>query len=158
MADTLANAAFYYGVVRVLAEQSRPIWTRLPFELADENFRQAARHGIDAVFQWPRSGRSGRGGGTTTISAVDLVLNELLPIAHQGLDAWGVEPADRDRYLGIIEQRCLRRTNGAAWQSATFHRLREQYGTDRSSALAAMTRRYMEHMRGGEPVHTWPVG
>lgn len=69
-----------------------------------------------------------------------------------------MEPADRDRYLGIIEQRCLRRTNGAAWQSATFHRLREQYGTDRSSALAAMTRRYMEHMRGGEPVHTWPVG
>lgn len=158
VADTLANAAFYYGLVRVLAEQPRPVWTRLPFEKADENFRQGARYGIDAVFQWPRPGRAGRGGGLATVPAVDLVLDELLPMAHQGLDEWGVEPSDRDRYLGIIEQRCLRRTNGASWQSATFHRLRERYGMDRPAALAAMTRRYAEHMRTGEPVHTWPVG
>ncbi|WP_371477866.1 glutamate--cysteine ligase [Kitasatospora sp. NBC_00315] len=158
VADTLANAAFYYGLVRVLGEQSRPIWTRLPFERADENFHTAARHGIDAVLQWPRAGRTGRGGGLGAVAAVDLVLNELLPLAHQGLDEWGVEPADRDRYLGIIEQRCLRRTNGAAWQSATFHRLCDHFGMDRPAALAAMTRRYVEYMRAGEPVHTWPIG
>ncbi|MCX5214081.1 glutamate--cysteine ligase [Kitasatospora sp. NBC_00240] len=158
VADTLANAAFYYGLVRVLAEQPRPIWTRLPFIQADENFHNAARHGIDAVLQWPRAGWGGRGGGVTAVPAVDLVLNELLPLAYQGLDEWGVEPADRDRYLGIIEQRCLRRTNGAAWQSATYHQLRERFGMDRPAALAAMTRRYAEYMRGGEPVHTWPVG
>ena len=158
VADTLANAAFYYGLVRVLAEQPRPIWTRLPFERADENFHTAARHGIDAVLQWPRTGRGGRGGGLTAVPATELVLNELLPLAYQGLDEWGVEPADRDRYLGIIEQRCLRRVNGASWQSATFHRLREHFGMDRPAALAAMTRRYAEYMRGGEPVHTWPIG
>ncbi len=34
----------------------------------------------------------------------------------------GIEPADRDRYLGVIEERCRRRVNGASWQAATFHR------------------------------------
>ncbi|WP_371495456.1 glutamate-cysteine ligase family protein [Kitasatospora sp. NBC_00374] len=154
--DTLANAAFYYGLVRVLAEQPRPIWNRLSFAQADENFHTAARHGIDAVLQWPGRGRSGR--GAAPVAATDLVLNELLPLAYQGLDEWGIEPADRDHYLGIIEQRCLRRTNGASWQAATVHRLREQFGMDPQAAIAAMTRRYLEHMRGGEPVHTWPVG
>ncbi|MEV8098396.1 glutamate-cysteine ligase family protein [Kitasatospora sp. NPDC085879] len=155
--DVLANAAYYYGLVRVLAEQSRPVWTRLPFERADENFQTAARHGIDAVLHWPRHGRAGRG-GTAPVPVTELVLNELLPLAHQGLDEWGVEPADRDRYLGVIEQRCLRRTNGASWQAATVHRLREHFGMDRTAAIAAMTRRYVEYMRTGEPVHTWPVG
>jgi hypothetical protein len=154
--DTLANAAFYYGLVRALAEQSRPVWTRLPFERADENFHHAARYGIDAVLHWPRPGRTAR--GTAPVAAVDLVLGDLLPLAHQGLAAWGVERADRDRYLGIIEQRCLRRTNGAAWQAATVHRLRERYGMEPAAAIAAMTRRYLELMRAGEPVHTWPVG
>ncbi|MFJ1756046.1 glutamate--cysteine ligase [Kitasatospora sp. NPDC088134] len=155
VADTLANAAFYYGLVRTLAEQPRPVWSRLPFDLADRNFQQGARHGIDAVQWWPRGGRGNR--GPAELPATDLVLNELLPLAHQGLDAWGIEARDRDRYLGIIEQRCLRRTNGAAWQAATVHRLREHHNLDPNAAIAAMTRRYIEHMRSGEPVHTWPV-
>ncbi|MDH6109004.1 gamma-glutamyl:cysteine ligase YbdK (ATP-grasp superfamily) [Kitasatospora sp. MAP12-15] len=156
VADTLANAAFYYGLVRALGEQPRPVWNRLPFDRADRNFETAARYGIEASLAWPRQGRAGRG-GLTELPVVDLVLGELLPLAHQGLDEWGVQPADRDRYLGIIEQRCLRRTNGASWQAATVHLLRERYGMDRAAALASMTRRYMEYSRSGEPVHSWPV-
>ncbi|MFJ1792304.1 glutamate--cysteine ligase [Kitasatospora griseola] len=155
VADILANAAFYYGLVRMLAEQPRPIWTRLPYEKADQNFLNGARHGIDAVQWWPRSGRGAR--GLVELPATDLVLNELLPLAHQGLDRWGIAARDRDHYLGIIEQRCLRRTNGAAWQAATVHRLRERRGLDPNAAIAEMTRRYIEGMRSGEPVHTWPV-
>lgn len=152
--DVIANTAFYYGVVRALAEESRPVWTRLPFEAAAANFDTACRHGIDARLLWPRRGRLG---GTTEIDAVTLVRDELLPLAEAGLDAWGVEPADRDLYLGVIDERCRRRANGATWQSATFHRALEQ-GLGREAALAATTRRYSELMHLGEPVHTWPVG
>ncbi|MCX3062269.1 glutamate--cysteine ligase [Streptomyces beihaiensis] len=152
--DVVANAAFFYGLVRALAEQPRPVWTRLPFEAADRNFGAACRYGIDARLEWPRRGRFG---GTELVPAVSLVRDELLPLAAAGLDAWGVEPADRDRYLGVIEERCARRTNGAAWQAATYHRARES-GLDRQEALAATTRRYCELMHLGEPVHTWPVG
>ncbi|MFJ9632723.1 glutamate--cysteine ligase [Streptomyces sp. NPDC101175] len=152
--DVIANTAFYYGVVRALADETRPVWTRLPFETAAANFDTACRHGIDARLQWPRRGRLG---GTTEIDAVALVRDELLPLAEAGLDAWGVEPADRDLYLGVIDERCRRRANGATWQSATFHRALEQ-GLTREAALAATTRRYSELMHLGEPVHTWPVG
>ncbi|MHB9863181.1 glutamate--cysteine ligase [Streptomyces sp. YIM S03343] len=152
--DVIANAAFYYGLVRSLAEESRPVWTRMPFETAADNFDAACRYGIDARFQWPRRGRYG---GTAEVEAVTLVRDELLPLAEAGLDAWGVEPTDRDLYLGVIEERCRRRSNGASWQVATFHRALEQ-GLDRPTALAATTRRYSELMHLGEPVHTWPVG
>jgi len=152
--DVIANAAFYYGVVRALAEEARPVWTRLPFEAAAANFDTACRYGIDARLRWPRRGRHG---GTTEVAAVDLVRDELLPVAARGLDAWGVEPADRDHYLGVIEERCRRRVNGASWQAATFHRALGE-GLDRDAALAATTRRYLELMHAGEPVHTWPVG
>ncbi|MFJ8059653.1 glutamate-cysteine ligase family protein [Streptomyces sp. NPDC096142] len=152
--DVIANTAFYYGVVRALAEESRPVWTRLPFEAAAANFDTACRDGIDARLVWPRRGRLGT---TGEIDAVTLVRDELLPLAEAGLDAWGVEPADRDLYLGVIDERCRRRANGATWQAGTFHQALEQ-GLSREAALAATTRRYSELMHLGEPVHTWPVG
>ncbi|MFC6062939.1 glutamate-cysteine ligase family protein [Streptomyces ochraceiscleroticus] len=151
--DVIANAAFYYGLVRALADEPRPIWTRLPFAAAAENFDTACRYGIDAALQWPRPGRSG---GIAQIPAVRLVLQELLPMAAAGLDGWGVAPADRDHYLGVIEARCRRRVNGASWQAAAYHRAL-QGGLEREEALAAMTRRYSELMHEGRPVHEWPL-
>ncbi|RMB84088.1 glutamate-cysteine ligase family protein [Streptomyces shenzhenensis] len=152
--DVIANAAFYYGLVRALAEEQRPVWTRMPFATAEANFDAACRYGIDARFVWPRRGRYG---GIGEVDAVTLVRDELLPLAAAGLDAWGVEAADRDLYLGVIEERCRRRVNGAAWQAATFHQALEQ-GMSRDAALAATTRRYAQLMHVGEPVHSWPVG
>ncbi|MFF5938232.1 glutamate-cysteine ligase family protein [Streptomyces sp. NPDC012508] len=152
--DVVANAAFYYGLVRALAEDTRPIWKRLPFEDAAANFDTACRHGIESELRWPRPGRTG---AVATVPAVRLVLDELLPLAASGLDAWHVEPADRDFYLGVIEERCRGRVNGASWQADTFHKALES-GLDREAALAATTRRYTELMHGGEPVHRWPVG
>ncbi|NUU21863.1 MAG: glutamate--cysteine ligase [Streptomycetaceae bacterium] len=149
VADIIANAAFYYGVLRSLVEDQRPVWERMPFTQATENFHAGARHGIEAQIEWPGLGR---------VPVTELVLRELLPRAHRGLDAWGIDARERDEYLGIIEQRCIRRTNGAAWQSAMFRHCRDRLGLDRLGALRAMTVQYAEHMRGGAPVHTWPVG
>ncbi|NLU69950.1 glutamate-cysteine ligase family protein [Streptomyces sp. HNM0574] len=152
--DVLANTAFYYGLVRALADEARPVWSRMPFERASANFDEACRYGIDAQLWWPRAGR---GGGLVRVPAVRLVREELLPLAEAGLDAWGVEARDRDRYLGVIEERCRLRTNGAAWQAAAYRRAGES-GLEREKALAAVTRRYCELAAGGDPVHTWPTG
>lgn len=144
--DVMANTAFYYGLVRALADETKPVWTRMPFEAAAANFEAACRDGIDARLQWPGRGRSG---GTAEVDAVDLVRDELLPLAAAGLDAWGVEPVDRDFYLGVIEERCRLRVNGASWQAATFHQALEK-GLGRDAALAATTKRYSELMHAGE--------
>jgi hypothetical protein len=146
--DTLANAAFYYGLIRVLAEDERPVWSRMSFSAAEENFHTAAREGIEAAVYWPGVGEA---------PAAELVLRRLLPLAHEGLDRWGVDPGDRDRLLGIIERRCTTLRNGAAWQRATLHRLSDDRGLDRPEALRAMTVAYRDHMHSNEPVHGWPL-
>jgi hypothetical protein len=85
----------------------------------------------------------------------ELVLRRLLPLAREGLARWRVDPADADRLLGIIEQRCLTGRTGATWQIETTAALTGR-GADRSEALREMTQRYTEHMHANEPVHTWP--
>ncbi len=149
VADILANAAFYYGLVRALVEQDRPLWSQMSFSAAEENFHAGARDGIEANVYWP---------GVGEVPVAELVLRRLLPMAHEGLASWGVAQADRDRLLGIIEQRCLKLTNGASWQAAQFHRLYEERKLDRGDALREMTVRYRDLMHSNEPVHTWPVG
>jgi hypothetical protein len=146
--DILANAALYYGLIRVLIEDERPIWSQMSFSAAAENFHAAARSGIEAPVYWP---------GVGEVPAAELVLRRLLPLAYDGLDRWGVAAAERDRRLGIIERRCTSLQNGASWQSATFRRLREDRGLDRLEALREMTLRYREHMHTNEPIHTWPL-
>jgi hypothetical protein len=148
IADVLANAAFYYGLVRYLAEARRPVWSALSFTTAAENLHEAARHGLDAQLYWPGVGDS---------PAAELILRRLLPLAREGLSRWDVSPAHADRLLDIVEQRCLTGQTGAAWQVATVAELSRRDGLDRWEALRQMTQRYIEHMHTNEPVHTWPL-
>jgi len=148
VADMLANAAFYFGLVRTLATANRPVWSQLTFDGARRNFYEACKYGLSAIQEWPRLG---------DITATDLVLEKLLPAAAEGLSAYAVDREVRDRLLGIIEQRCVTGRNGAVWQTRTVAKL-EAGGMSRAHALREMLRRYMEHMRTNEPVHTWPIG
>ncbi|MFW6599808.1 glutamate--cysteine ligase [Propionibacteriaceae bacterium Y2011] len=145
VADTVANVAFYAGLVRALATVERPIWTRMSYGTAQDNFEAGVRQGIDASVYWP---------GVGTGPVTDLVLRKLLPLAHAGLSDWGASTADADHYLQIIEQRCLRRRNGATWQTSHVG-ARESQGATRSEALTAMVGEYVERMHSNEPVHTW---
>ncbi|GIF24897.1 hypothetical protein Ate02nite_76270 [Paractinoplanes tereljensis] len=147
VADLLANAAFYFGLSRQLADEERPIWSQLPFDTAEDNFYRGARDGISAVMHWP---------GTGEIAVTDLVRSVLLPKAAQGLDRFGVDPADRDHLLGIIDGRCRTGQNGASWQTAVV-RDAERRGLTREAALYDMLRRYRTHQDTNEPVHSWPV-
>jgi hypothetical protein len=145
--DAMANAAFYYGLVRALAEQERPIWSRMSFSAAEENLHSGARHGLDATLYWP---------GLGPVPAAELVLRRLLPLAHSGLEAWGVDPGERDRLLGIIEARCASGVNGAAWQVGCVEDL-QRGGADRTAALHGMLERYIPLMHSNRPVHTWEL-
>ena len=147
VADVMANAAFYYGLVRALADAQRPIWTQMSFATAAENLHEAARLGMDARLYWP---------GLGEVPVAELVLRRLLPLAREGLSRWGVDPDSAGRLLGIIEQRCLTGRNGATWQVAATRALSGPGGAGRAEALRQMTQRYIGHMHGNEPVHTWP--
>src|SRR6201997_3223552 len=143
--DMLANSAFYYGMLRTLSEEDRPLWTKMSFAAAQQNFVEAARHGMQATLYWP---------GLGEVTPESLVLTDLLPMAYDGLRRWGVDGEVRDRFLGVIEGRARTGRNGAVWQVSTVRAL-EESGLSRPAALAEMLRRYCEHMHTNEPVHTW---
>jgi gamma-glutamyl:cysteine ligase YbdK (ATP-grasp superfamily) len=148
VADTFANAAFYYGLIRMLVDAERPIWTQMSFAAANDNLLEAARNGIDARLYWP---------GLGEVPVTELTLRRLLPLAREGLSRWGADGAQADRLLGIIEQRCLTGRNGATWQTGALRALEEPGRLARSEALRQMTLRYLEHMHSNEPVHSWPL-
>ena len=143
--DMMANSAFYYGMLRTLSEEDRPLWTKMSFAAAQPNFLAAAQHGMDARLYWP---------GLGEVTPDELVLRQLLPMADEGLRRWGVAGEVRDRYLGVIEGRAKTGRNGAAWQVSTVQALQER-GMTRPQALAEMLRLYCERMHSNEPVHTW---
>ncbi|MFI6538860.1 glutamate--cysteine ligase [Nonomuraea sp. NPDC050547] len=142
--DVAANAAFYYGMMAVLPYAERPIWSQMSFAAAEDNLNTAARHGIDARLYWPGAGE---------VPAVELILRRLLPMAHEGLERWGVDKAVAERLLGVIEGRCLTGRTGATWQVEKV----DAIGGDRHEALRRMTLEYIERMHTNEPVHTWSV-
>ncbi len=141
--DLVANAAFYFGLVRSLAESERPLWTQMSFSAAEENFHTAAQQGIDAQQYWPGIGH---------VRATELVLRRLLPLAYEGLDSWVVPAEQRDRLLGVIEKRCLAGTNGAEW---FCRRMADRADLERYDALRATVADYRDRMHSNEPVHDW---
>lgn len=145
--DAVANAMFFYGVVRALVHSDHPPWRSMTFDAARENFVAGARYGLDAELSWPGGGRVG----------VDrLVLDRLLPLAREGLLSWDVDPSVAEHYLSIIEARCRTGCTGASWQTQMVAAL-EKDGCARSLAMRRMLARYVTHMSANIPVHSWPV-
>ncbi len=150
--DMVADAAFYYGLAKHLAEETRPVWSRLTFPDAEQNFIAGARSGLFTRMNWPTLGK---------IDVTLLIREHLLPQAREGLRSLKVDEELIDRYLGIIDERARTRQNGATWQLRTLEAI-TPHGTvpgspERERALAQLMRLYLRHQATGEPVHTWPT-
>lgn len=140
VADSIANAAFYYGLVHELATQDRPPETQLPFPAARENFYKAARLGLRASIPW-LDGQS--------VPVTQLIVESLLPLARRGLERLDIARDDINDYLGIIEARVRSGRNGAGWQRAYV----AKYGLD----AAPLTATYLANQIQGTPVHEWSL-
>jgi hypothetical protein len=140
IADMIANAAMFYGLMQALMTAEVPPEQQLPFAVARDNFYAAAQHGLDAHVTWLNDKRS---------SVQHLLLDQLLPMARQGLEQLEIDRDDISRYLGIIEARARTGQTGTSWQRAYV----ERNGND----LAAMTHAYYEHQEKGAPVHEWEI-
>jgi hypothetical protein len=143
--DIMANGAFYFGALHSLAAEERPVWSRMSFGAAEDNFTSASIRGMDATVYWPEMGE---------VPVAELILRRLLPHAHAGLQALGVDDDIRERLLGVIEGRCSSGRNGAQWQVDAVHTFQAR-GLDRWEALRRMTQEYVVRMHQNAPVHTW---
>jgi gamma-glutamylcysteine synthetase len=104
--DEVANAAFFFGLMCVLSDEYGDPKGKMPFDDAKANFMAAARYGLHARLHWF---------GGKTVGAEELILRELLPLARRGLATRGIDSADVDRYLEVIERRVQSGRTGAQW-------------------------------------------
>ena len=138
--DMMANAAVYLGAARFLSGLRVAPEADLPFAQARDNFYRAARDGLDARIRW-LDGRE--------VAVRALLLDELLPMARQGLVLLGADVEDIERYIDIATTRVRCGQNGAAWQRAHAN----LHGGD----FFRLTADYLEHQRSAMPVHEWPI-
>ena len=144
--DEMANAAFWFGLLSGLSRVYPDIRRVMEFDVALENFISASRLGLRAQFAWP---------GHQQVPADELIAKELLPLAREGLAQRGIDAADVDRYLGVLEERVRTKRTGAQWQLDSFALLRDRGG--RAERLAAITSAIVERQTEGKPVHLWPL-
>jgi len=142
--DEMANAAFWFGLLSGMSRIYPDIRRVMEFDTANENFVAAARLGLRAQFGWP---------GHQQIPADELILEELLPIAREGLEKRGIDAADIDKYLGVVEERIRSGRTGSQWQLDSFAFLRGR--GNRAERLAAITAATIENQQTGRPVHEW---
>lgn len=141
--DEIANAAFWVGLMKARPENVKKIWEHFDFKDVKSNFFKAARSGVESVFVW-------RG---KPISAHDLIKNELLPLAHEGLKNCGFSNEEIYVYLGTIEKR-LSSSTGSQWQVRNFRNLKKEMNV--SDALNALTEFMHDQQKQNTAVCAWP--
>jgi CBS domain-containing protein len=142
--DEIANAAFFAGLMLALPQEYGDVTKRMSFDEAKSNFFRAARHGLDAQFTWIDG---------QAVSAPSLVLDELLPLAQQGLESAKVEETDIKKYLGIIEDRVRSRQTGSRWILKSLAALPPTGAKE--VRLRQLTSTMLERQKKGQPIHTW---
>lgn len=144
--DEVANAALWFGLMSGLAHEHEDIAQVMDFDTAKGNFVAAARLGLDARLGWLDGRRR---------PARDLILETLLPMARSGLDRSGIDAADAERYLGVIEKRVTSEQTGSEWILKSLAGM-EGKGT-RAERMRAIVAATVKRQQDNKPVHDWPL-
>lgn len=144
--DEMANAAFFLGLMTELPEEFGDITQYMSFDEAKSNFFNAARYGLNGQIR-------GLDGKSRRVSR--LILEELLPRARKGLRRAGIDGADSDRLLGIIEARVTKETSGSKWMIDSLASMDKRAKPNvRMRTLTAAMKKYQEE---GIPGHKWEL-
>jgi CBS domain-containing protein/gamma-glutamylcysteine synthetase len=142
--DEVANAAFWFGLISALSSKYDDITRVIEFEDAKMNFNAAARIGLGAQFAWFDG---------ETLPAANLICDRLLPMARDGLQRRGIDAADVDRYLGVVDRRVGGYRTGAQWMVNSLAGMRGR-GT-MGERLNALTAAIVTRQKTEQPVSEW---
>ncbi len=142
--DEVANAALYYGLMLGMSAEVGDVTGLMSFDDARSNFFAAARYGLDAQLHWFNG---------QVVPVQELLGDDLLPLAREGLETAGLFGADIERYLGVIEDRVTSGRNGTQWLLDSMADLSEK-GT-RDEIFTALTAAMVRRQKEGKPVHWW---
>jgi CBS domain-containing protein len=144
--DEVSNAAFFAGLMVGMSNKFEDITQSLRFSDVSNNFLNSTRIGLEAEFHWVDHKH---------YTASDLILNEMLPIAQDGLIQEGIDSEDIDRYLGVIENRVKSRQTGAKWAIKSITEMDESLHPDEK--VRSITSEMIANQKIGLPIHEWPL-
>lgn len=142
--DEMANAAFWLGLMVGMHDQYGDITKRMEFDDAKHNFTKASVHGLDTKFFWLDH---------KSYAASDLIVNELLPLAKEGLKKQKINKNEISQYLDVIEERVKNVRTGSYWILKSFNTLKKK--ASKEEALAAITASTIKNQKMNKPVHEW---
>ena len=148
--DMVANSAFLIGLAEGLRPQISQLLPGLPFQTAEYNFYRAAQFGLDAKLVWPQRQQYG-----PKPQPILPILEQVLPVAEQGLANIGVAQTEIRHYLGIIEKRIASRQTSSAWQLSKLERLGYEMG--QRETLHQMLEVFMALSEENIPVAEWAI-
>jgi CBS domain-containing protein/gamma-glutamylcysteine synthetase len=144
--DEMANAAFFFGMMTGMAAKFDDIRKVLLFDDVKANFLAAARDGIRAQMNWFDDQH---------LPAKKLILQQLLPLAREGLQEAGIDQDDIDRYLGVLEKRVTLRRTGARWSLESLHNMGERGTLDQR--LRCLVSSMVSQQSSGKPISEWEL-
>ncbi|MBK8151502.1 MAG: CBS domain-containing protein [Acidobacteria bacterium] len=146
VADEMANAAFFLGLMMSMPEEFGDVTKRMSFDDAKNNFFTTARYGLKSQIVW-LDGQSFR--------TARLILEELLPRARHGLEKVGVDSADIERYLGILEERVKNEKTGSQWVLDSLAAMDKKAKVN--VRMRTITSAMLENQYNCLPLHEWPL-
>jgi len=144
--DEMANTALWLGLMVGLPNHYSDITKVMEWDDAKSNFLKACRYGLDTAYQWVNG---------KTYSSQDLLLNELLPIAREGLMDKKVNQADIDKYMGILEERVKTRKTTAQWMLDSYSKLKKEMKVEQ--AVVTITAATLKNQLQEKPVSKWDL-
>ena len=135
--DVMANVVLFLGMIQGLVKHAKPVV--LSFAQARDNFYLAAKDGLNAKLRW----------NNREVNVQELLLKELLPLAHIALEQMPLKSQDWEHWMGIMEKRLQSGLNGATWQRMWV----ERHGRKMAELMIA----YLEQQESGTPVHEWSL-
>lgn len=137
--DTVANAAFFTGLVEWFANMETPPEYLLDFEDLRTNFYRASKQSFYCRPLWLDGKRH---------DMQQLLLNIIYPEVRNALVKMGVHKDDILEYMdNNIYPRIKKGVNGARWQKAFIH----MHGRKFQDLLEV----YLENQRSGKSIHEW---
>jgi len=142
--DEIASSALWFGLMSEMGARGEDVTRRMDFDQAAHNFYTAAREGLGSHFLWFDG---------EEVSARNLVLDRLLPLAEAGLRRQKISEPDISKYLGVVDARVRTGRTGARWQFSSWMSLRDRATPgERANALVAAT---VQRQLTGRPVSEW---
>ncbi len=143
--DEVANTALWLGLLNKMEDYHSDIRKVMDFDNARHNFIAASKMGLDTTFRWVEGKR---------VNAAELIIEELLPIAREGLEKASVDVTDINNYLGIIKERVEKGQTASNWMINNYGELMSEENP-KEQALAAITTAMIKNQKKGESVHKW---